>query len=129
VQDGTDDDLQINHLPFAYLAMVPNSDFELDEEKSYTEFKLDPDATFVIDGAPISADEFVKSRRTQAFHHLLITDSHVKLPIKARGELDAKDGTLKLSFDMSGLTQLSKHKVKKNIQAQWLYKRAAREVR
>jgi hypothetical protein len=95
-QDG--DPAQVfffDHVPYMSLNYTAK-DFLMDAGLSYTELKLTEKAKFIIDGVSISAIDFLRGRKSQSFHKIVISDSNMMIPLTFPAKLDASDGVIKL---------------------------------
>lgn len=91
--------IEFKHLPYAINQFKYKENHEIDNENSWTIFKLLPASMLTIDGQKISVADFTQSKSVRKFASLNIKDARVKLNVITSGKLDASDGSLKLLID------------------------------
>lgn len=110
--------IEFNHMPFVALNITHKDILDIDLEYSYTSFKIDENAQLTLDGVTLTANDFIRNKKTQSFKTLLIVDSHLRLPLP-NGILDASEGVLKLQLEE---TPEEMHSLKPGLFNQKLYK-------
>lgn len=88
--------INYKNLPFGYVKLAYNDNHEIDNETSWSIFKLNEQSTLIIDGNQTTIGAFAASKKIQKFNHLNIQDTYVDIEFNIPGNLDARDGTLKL---------------------------------
>jgi hypothetical protein len=112
IDENTHEHLILNHLPYLMRKYVFSGfDVGLDFSRSYASIKLTDKAKLLMDGKFITVSKFVRLKKVQSFQSLTIIDSDLRLPILVSGELDARDGVLKIT-EMSKNIPLAKMKAK-----------------
>lgn len=91
--------VKFTHLPFVFNEFHFKQHDDIDNDNSWTIFKLQEKSMLVMDGQTITVGDFVKTKMARNFKHLSIKDSHMKLNVIKSGKIDASDGSLKLTID------------------------------